>query len=335
MRRTGHCALVALLLLTCFSPGHAAAEPSIWQRAASPRAARVERALVRMERVLDRVNEASDDQDMMQDFRLGTLAVAELTGARELGDPRLLVLLSQALVDADLGRDGEALTLLERALAATPPDQVWLEAEIRPLLASALRDDPARAVREVSRALRLVWQPGLRSLLFRERAEAQMALGRVRASAADARAALAAASSNVQRALSRYALGLALERAGDLPSALSEVHLARLTAPALGGTEVGELDVPGIFVFRPADAKYLAALDSLATARTESDPGQAALAFERAAILFRHYAELVPEGDRWAAVARVHAAECERAHDGLARALKAQEPPADNSSSFF
>ena len=144
MKGVAHASVALLLSLACFSPGRAAAEPSLWQRAASPRAARVERALVRMERVLDRVSEARDDQDMMQDFRLGTLAVAELTGARELGDPRLLVLLSQALVDAELGREGEAAALLERALPSAD-DQ-----------ASVMRARPPLERRE-KRRLDILW----------------------------------------------------------------------------------------------------------------------------------------------------------------------------------
>jgi tetratricopeptide (TPR) repeat protein len=295
---------------------------------------RVERALNRIERVLDHVNQAEDDADMMQDFRLGALAVAELTGARELEDPQLLLLLSQALLGAELGREDEAVALLERALTATEPEALWLRAEILPLLAAAVRSDPARAVREVSRALPLSWEPSVRSILFRERAEAKMALGQVRASAADARAALVAASTPVQRALARYALGLALERAGDLPSALSEIHIARLSAPALGGSELGILDLPGVFVFRPEDAEYVAALDAMAAARAASDVRDALLAYERALVAWEHYAAVVSAEDRWLAVAKVHAKECERARAGLAE----QQPPPkapDESGSFF
>jgi tetratricopeptide (TPR) repeat protein len=294
----------------------------------------VERALNRIERVLDHVNQAEDDADMMQDFRLGALAVAELTGAREFGDPRLLVLLSQALVGAELGREDEAVALLERALLAKAPDELWLEAEIRPLLAAAMRRDPERALREVTRALPLVWEPSARSILFRQRAEAKMALGQVRASARAARAALAAASTPVQRALARYALGLALERSGDLPSALSEVHLARLSAPALGGSEHGILDLPGVFVFRPEDAEYVAALDAMAQARVAGDARAVLLGYERALVAWEHYAALASSEDRWLAVARVHQGECEREH---ARLLREQPPPRapESSGGFF
>ena len=51
-----------------WSPARATAEPSLWERAASPRSVRVERALNRIERVLDHVNQAEDDakQDSLQ-----------------------------------------------------------------------------------------------------------------------------------------------------------------------------------------------------------------------------------------------------------------------------
>jgi tetratricopeptide (TPR) repeat protein len=271
---------------------------------------------------------------MVQDFRLGALAVAELTGARAFDDPELLVLLSQALLGAELGREDEAVTLLERALSAVPPDALWLQAEIRPLLAAAARKEPERAAREVTRALPLVWEPSVRSILLRERAEAKMALGQVRASAADARAALAAASTPVQRALARFELGLALERAGDLPSALSEIHVARLSAPALGGSELGILDLPGVFVFRPEDAHYVAALDAMAAARTASDAREALLGYERAVVAWEHYMAQAPADDRWLFVARVHATECERARARLASEQPKPREPED-SGSFF
>ena len=161
-----------------------------------------------------------------------------------------------------------------------------------------------------------------------------MALGRVRASAVDARAALAAASTPVQRALARFALGLALERAGDLPSALSEIHIARLSAPAVGGSELGILDLPGAFVFRPEDAEYVAALDAMAAARVASDVRDALLAYERALVAWEHYIALVSAEDRWLAVARVHATECERARARLARQQPAPRAP-DDSGGFF
>jgi tetratricopeptide (TPR) repeat protein len=245
-----------------------------------------------------------------------------------------LILLSQALVGAELGREDEAVALLERALAATEPEQVWLEAEIRPLLAAATRSDPERSQREVTRALPLVWDPGIRSILFRQRAEARMALGKVRPSAQDARSALEAASTPVQRALARFALGLALERSGDLPSALSEIHIARLSAPALGGSELGILDLPGVFVFRPEDAEYVAALDAMAAARAAADVRDAVLGYERALVAWEHYIAVVSSEDRWLSVARVHAGECERARDRLSREQRVL-PARESSGGFF
>lgn len=317
------------LALTCAEP--ARAESSIWERARDPRAARVDRALRRLELALDGASQ-SEDRDMIADFQEGALLIAEMTGARALGDPRLSVLVANALLTAGLDREREAAELLERALSDLAAPAPWLEAEILPLLAAAARADAARAVTAVDRALPLVWDEAGRAFLLVERAEAKMALGEVRASVRDARLSLSVARGARARALSRFWLGLGLERSGDLPAALAEMRLARLELPA-GDPDI--LDDPDTFALRPLDADYAAGLAGRAMAEAEGklEPKRALSHYAQALWSFARYVKAAPSDDRWLASARAHHKVCERALGELKKKLGAestqseQEPP--------
>ncbi len=327
MKRRAALSLIAALLV---APGpaapSAAAQPTIWQRAQQPSAARIESRLTALGRLLDRANQVESDEATLQQFRLRTLAIAELSGARELGDPRLLILLARAMLDAQDEREDDARQLLERALGLLGRDEVWLEAEIRALLALAARFEPKTALAAVRDALPLVWEPSARSSLLRERAEAHMALFDVRRSLTDARRALAAAREPVAASLCRFELSLALERAGDLPAALNESHLARVSAPALFGSELGILELADAFTFRPQDSDYAAALAHMAAARRASEPERAEHEYQRAVAAWNRYLEAAPQ-DRWAPSARAHAANCKHSLARLAERLRRLPPP--------
>lgn len=322
------CALAVLLAAASLSFGAAAeALPSIWDRARDPSSSRAERVSRRIQRVMDGEGTADvADLEALRDFRLGALAIAEMSGARAFDDPRLSLLLAQAMIEADLGGEGEAESLLLHVIEQLESGATWLEAEARVLLAAAARGMPELALERVSRALPLVWDPATRSALLRERAEARMALGDVRGSAADQRAALSTAQSPVQRALARFGLGLALERGGDLPGALGELRLAHASAPPIAGTDLGILELPGAFVFRPFDAHYTAALSAMGRARLAADPERALLDYERAVVGWEHFVAAAPSDDRWVPAARLYQSGCERELDALRQKLEARPP---------
>lgn len=304
--------LLVAALLGVAAPAPAA-ESRLWQSVQEPSKARAERALQRVERVLDGVTQAEGDLDMMQDFRLGALAIAEMSGARALRDPRLALLLAQALLDADLGREAEAGALLNAVLAELEPSDAWLEARARVLLALAERESPLRAIAAINRALPQTYDPSARSTLLRKRGEAKMTLGDLHGSVSDQRAALAVARSALQKSLSRFALGLVLERGGDWPASERELRLARATAPEVVGSELGVLDLPGTFSFRRHDAHYVGALSEMAVGRSAVDPEAGALHYERALKNWERYQKAAPADDAFLASARRHRQECERA----------------------
>jgi tetratricopeptide (TPR) repeat protein len=308
-------ALAATLLVT----GSAQAEPSLWQRAEDPSRARVERVLRRVSRFVDWVSEADGDPDMRHDFWLGALLTLEQSGAHAFRDPRLRLLLAEVLIGVELGREAEAAALARAVLAELPRDGGWLEAEARLVLVHAVLE-PDAAVREIGRALPWVWDSRTRSDLFRRRADAKMALGDVRGALADYRLALRADDSARRSALARFGIGLALERAGNLPEAFAELRLARLSAPRVFGVELGVLALPSVFAFRPADVHYVVALAERSLIPNPVDPDSDAATCDRAIAAFREYIAAVRAEDPFVERGRRHLAEvtarCEqiRAH---------------------
>ncbi len=283
----------------------ALAAPTLWERARDPQTARAERARRRRARRFDGVVQAEGDLQMMQDFRLGTLAIAEMSGAHAFTHPRLRLLLARVLIEADIGREAQAAELARAVLDRLAPGEVWLEAEARVVLAAAAKE-PDAALREIARALPLAWHPGTRSALLRRRADARMARGEVLASASDYRAALPTSGFAAESALARFGLAVALERSGNLPAALEELRLARLVAPRVHGAELGVLSLPGVFAFRPWDAHYAIALAELSAIDGAADASAAALTCEKAMAGFQEYLGAAPPSDPWIPAARVH-----------------------------
>ncbi len=308
MRRGALRALGALASLLAWTTASYAAPP-LWARAQEPRRVRAERSFERLERIFDGVTQADGDPEMMQDFRLGTLAIAEMTGAPALGEPRLSLLQARAVLGANLGREAEASELLTVALGLVDDDSAWLEAELRATLAESYRKQPALAVAAVTRALRLVVEPAVRADLLRERAEARLSLGRVRESVADARSALAGAATTRQATAARMVLALALERAYDLPSALAVLSPLLASAPP---KDDGALASDGSFSFRPYDVAYAAALLAMAEAGIPASRERELAAWQRAIAAWSEYESSAPAGDAWLAQARAHRAECQR-----------------------
>jgi hypothetical protein len=287
---------VAALSLTSAEPV-AFARPTIWERTERPALNRTDRAWRRISRYMDSVEDAQNPE-MRHDFWLGALLMAEESGAAVLPDPGLRLLLAQILLGTELGREAEAASLAHGVLAEAGPDDLWLEAEARVVLAFAAKD-PELAIREVARALPLVWDASTRSDLFRRRADAKMAERDLRGSLADYRAALQADDSARRTSLARFGIGLALERSGNLPEALVELHRARLAAPRVFGGELSVLLLPGVFAFRPADVYYVVGLTELSRIPNPADPDGEAAACERAHADFREFRSQAPLGDPW------------------------------------
>jgi tetratricopeptide (TPR) repeat protein len=307
-----------LVLLCTLCPGAAAAEPSVWDLARSPRTGEAEELLRTLGHWLDGAPQV--DAESIRDFRLAPIAMLELKGARASDDPRVLLALGDALLRADVGREDEVRDLAERVLAGVGPGEEWLEADARLLYALASRGAPELAIRAATRALPLVWIPSARSTLLRERAEARLALGDARGSIRDLHAAIVAADLPVQKALARFLLGLALERLGDLPSGMAELRHAQAVAPRSGTSDLTVLDEPDVFLFRSQDVHYVSALAAMAAAATAVDVEAIRREYERAIRDWERFEIAAPPEDPWLGNARLHRRACERALSALAPA---------------
>lgn len=305
---------LACLCLFGLWPTLAEAHVPLWERARRPQSLRDQTFLRTFGRWLDAVSEAEGDPETMQDFRLAAVATAELAGAHASTDPRVLLVLGHALLDADIAREEQVRGIAERLLNALESDQAWLEAEARTLDALASRDRPERAITKVTRALPMVWAPAIRSTLFRERAEAQMAIGRLQRSIRDYRLAQAVADRAILKALARFGLGLALERSGDLPAALVELRIAHRTAPGSAQNPLEVLGPPGSRFFRKFDLHYVSALTAMALASEEGAPPESRrLFYEQSQKEWNHFERAAPPSDPWLPNARLHREACLRA----------------------
>ena len=274
-----------------------------------------------MERVFDGVAQAVSEPDMLQDFRRGTVLVAEMSGASELGDPRILLLAAEALLGLEGEREVEIRALVQRALGLVSEKQPYLEAELRAVDALAARSAVAAraapppasvALPKLSRALMNGWQPHLRAELFRRRAEARMVLADLRGSLRDARSAAATAPTEGEKILGCFAIALALERFGDERAAFEELRVARLLATSVQAAGTAASGLVDSFVFRPADAQYLAALRAMEAAEAADEPEQRLEHYERALGAWSEYLRTAPKDDRWLGAARARQSQCER-----------------------
>jgi tetratricopeptide (TPR) repeat protein len=296
----------------------AGAQPSLWDKARDPRTAKAHQALTSVERMLSRASESDFDFGLQRNFTRAALAMLELSGGGALPEPRLKLLLAQLLLDGGIGREQEARRLIEEALAQDPnssmADKAWLWLAI----ASAKLGDSAREHAAYTRALEFTWEADRRATIYMNRGESKMVLSTrpasphtIAESLQDFRRALSLATEPDIQALVLYDLGIALERTGDLPSALDA--MARARAIQLGPLYRSALDLPTVFFVPAYDLFYYKALEAMAGARASGDAQERAELLERAAMSWARYlSEAEPDGHPWVANARLHRASVEK-----------------------
>lgn len=300
--RAGACALALLV----YAAGTARAEPSIWDAAREPRAARDYQTLVAVERMVARDDSAWFDPALPQRFMRAALAMVELAEGTESRDARLLFIAGDLLSDPLVGRDEDARKLLDRALALEPASPLAGRAWFNLAIASARLGDPKREREAYSRALERVWEPGFRANILANRGESSMVLGELESAISDYRRAIAVADRPDLSALAYYGLGVALERNGDLPRALDAMVVASaIQIPGVGSA----LDLPSVFFVPAYDIHYYRALASMAEARAAQKPELVAVSLLDAGEHWQKYLEqAVPDGHRWVGHAKRHQA---------------------------
>jgi tetratricopeptide (TPR) repeat protein len=298
----------------------AQAEPTLWQRAGDPQARIVARGRVRAEQLFEQAIEQGRDPDTQRRLSLGSAAFLELIGAARR-DPWQAVLLGRVLLDADSGREQEALKLIERNVVLLPDSDFKGEGWFDVGVGAQRGGDSARAIAAFTAALSLAWAPDDRANAYRNRAKAQMLLGNLQACIEDLRKAVALARDPKILGLSHFGLGVALERAGDYPQGMLEIARGvanRLPVPPYPVASV--LDLP--LSWTPEyDVHYYRALAAMSEAADADSTEAAEAAYESALVSWEQYLPAAEaQKDRFVVNAKRHQKRCLEALERLQRA---------------
>jgi tetratricopeptide (TPR) repeat protein len=311
----------ALLLAALLAAPSVHAEPTLWQRVMRPGARAQAKARLRAEQLFEQASKASADLELLRELSLGSAALLELSGGARR-DPWQAVLLGRVLLDAQPGREHEAVQLIESGVAKLP-DSDFKRASLFDLgVGAMLLGDMERAEGALTAALALAWDPDYRSSIHRNRSNARMLAGRLSGAVADARVAVQLARGVQVVALSHFKLGVALERSGDFPQGMREIArgvAVRLPVPPYPSESV--LDLPTLRWVPAYDVHYYRALAAMTEAIAPGyDDEHAQTRYESAVEDWEQYLLIAEvEKDRFVAHARRHR---ERCLDALARLRK-------------
>jgi tetratricopeptide (TPR) repeat protein len=261
--------------MALFLASTAQADPTLWQRATEPGARARSRARVRAEQLFEQATEARVDPETLRDLSLGSAALMELSGGARR-DPWQQVLLGRVLLDAQPGREREAVQLIEGGLPALADSEFKRASLFDVGLGSMLSGDMDRADKAFTAALSLAWDPDYRASIHRNRGKARMLSGRLLEAVTDFRAAVRLARGAEVTALSHFGLGVALERSGDYPQGMQEIALGvamRLPVPPYPTESV--LDLPTLRWIPEYDVHYFRGLAAM-TEASNADSGEAA-----------------------------------------------------------
>jgi tetratricopeptide (TPR) repeat protein len=306
----------------------ASAEPTLWGRAREPRAYAEARLLESLERTLDAANRIGMlEMGLERQHARGAVAMFELSGISEPKDPRLAVVVAQALIEADMGREADARRLLERAIVSMPPGSRSAFAWRLLTLAIFRLDDPKAEYEAYTRVIEQTWDPESRANSYYNRGEVSMREHRVEHAREDYRLAVAGAREPALVALARYGLAVAEERLGDLLAAyvaFDRAAAVTLQVPPYAADD--PLDLPSTAFIPPYEENYIRALRAMAAGRRLTDPSERRLAFEAAFTEWETYLARAPEDEPFRDNARSHRARVERELDALER-VERRAPP--------
>lgn len=312
---------VGLLVALALAAPAARAEPTLWQRAGDPGSALRARARVRAEQLFEQANDERADREILRDLSLGSAALLELSGG-PARDPWQSVLVGRVLVDAQAGREPDAIRFLQRGLSELPNSDFKRAGLFDLGLAGMLTGEHELAERAFSAALGLAWDPDDRASVHRNRGKARMLGGDLAGAVADFRAAVRLARNVEVLALSHFGLGVALERGGDYPQGLREVARgAAIQLPVPPYPSESVLDLPSLRWVPAYDVSYFRALGAMAEASSAEAPELERAAYAAALDSWDEYLPpAAAHADRFVPNARRHRQRCADALLRLARA---------------
>ena len=327
--------LACALALGVARPAHA--DPSLWQRAERPELAHNQQLLNRIERLLGTVGLP----ELNAEFSAGAVALFQLGDARfrcadtpaansSPLDPRLEYLIGGALVQAEIQRETDARCLLERALRDAPESPLAAQGYVDLSVAAGRLGDHSTERRALLRAIEITWDPDLRANDYSSLAESDMGAGELKLALREYRFALTIANEPVTVALAYYGLAVALDRSGDLPSALQAAKRAiSVQLPPTAFSAPNALDLPNVSFSPSYEIQYYKALGAMAAAENAKDDAARREALADAAEHWSAYL-VHAESDRtpWVQAAKLHQASVARALSKLGRPPeKPQETP--------
>jgi tetratricopeptide (TPR) repeat protein len=276
------------------------------------------RARVRAEQLFEAASAARGDRELFRQLSLGSAALLELSG---VSDAEGRVLLGRVLLDAEAGREREAMQLITSSLPNLPVSDFKRDSLFDLGLGAMLNGDYVLAERAFSQALALAWNSDFRASIHRNRGKARMLGGDARGSVADFRAAVRLARGTEVLALSYFGLGVALERSGDFPQGLAEVARGaaiRMPSPPYASESV--LDLPSLRWVPEYDVHYFRALSYMARESQQSERADRAESFALALESWNQYLPAaLARADRFAANAERHRKRCQEALSELSK----------------
>jgi tetratricopeptide (TPR) repeat protein len=234
------------------------------------------------------------------------------------------------LLDAEPGREREAQQLIESGLPPLPDSDFKRQSLFDLGLAALFGGDMERAARAFTGALALAWRPDDRATIHRNRGKARMLSGQLPGAVVDFRAAVELARGVEVMALSRFGLGVALERSGDYPQGMQEIARGvamRLPVPPYPSESV--LDLPGLRWIPEYDVHYFRALGAMSEAEMADSND---LARERYEMALESWEQYIPaaeaQKDRFLPHALRHRQRC---LDALSRLRPSSRVPGPRS----
>jgi tetratricopeptide (TPR) repeat protein len=321
----GAVALVAALVTT---GAKAQAEPSIWAQAREPWYAKQKELLSAAEQNIVKYERLQRDPLLEHgtgDFaRLGSLYLIEArkfleqAGGAHARDVGVRIRLGHVL--RMLGEYEAAVKVMLPIAQSELPASTRLEAwGVLALCWAKLgqRNDEIRAYGE---SLALEPLGPERSVLFANRAEALMGLGRLDEAIEGYRDAIRVLLPIEMFEVGVTALwghGVALDRQGDLDGALASIKMARAYDP-----QDRRINSQTWFYSPPYDQPWYEALGHWTAARVAEQGAVRAEEYERAVESWQEYLARAPATDRWVPLAKARLAACEKERDQVLAAAR-------------
>ena len=320
-RSSRRLAVAALLGWLGLAPA-LSATPTVWDLVKNPKLGAAEQLLALAERSRTPAEDSTDDvslpttattEELNRQLNARAAALITIADGHQLGDPRLLYLLGDALVKADRSYLPEGRLRLQQALERDPDSPLAADAWFSLATAEGKLGQREAERAAYSRALALEWQPEAQAMFASNRAESSMASGELGPALEDYRLALSLSRTGVTRALALWGMAVATERDGDLPTALA---LAREAAGFRFGPPsrfVVALDLPNVYFEPEYEEHYYRALAEMADADLRVRPEEARTRLQTASLLWSLYLENARrDHERWVANAELLRQICQR-----------------------